>query len=235
MSWQATAMAWSISGLEPSRRLVLLAVANYASENGKRIFPGIERLSHDTGLSESTVKRSLATLVEDGYLIQVKVGTGRGVASLYNMPIDFDCIRDFQKRGQTKSPSENIKEVIEEKKEVIDDKEGGHSELLTIQETLPRESTKIYTQEFEQFWLHYPFRVNGSTKSKNGKQAAFQHYKQARKKASQGELLAGLRQYIKATDPKYVIDAERWFKKAYWTIEVVDAPVAKADSGMKWL
>jgi hypothetical protein len=128
MSWQATAMAWSITdNLSAHERLMLLAMANYASEDGKRIFPGIERLGHDTGLSESTVKRCLATLVERGHLVLVQQGHGRGRASEYRMPIDFDLISSHQKRGQQKGSNEEIKGVKPENK-------GGQADPPTIQE-----------------------------------------------------------------------------------------------------
>lgn len=228
MSWQATAMAWSIGGLDPSRRLVLLAVANYASETGKRIFPGIERLAHDTSLSESTVKRSLATLVEDGYLVLVRVGSGRGMASLYNMPIDFDRIRDFQKRGQIKSISDDEKEVTDEKKGVIDDKEGGHSELLTIQEDSTKRESNILNVEFDEFWKKYPYRVAATgARTKNGKPAAKKQFALARKKVPFETILGALSRCIMATDPKYVPDAERWLKHGRWEDEFLNAEPKK--------
>lgn len=67
------AMAWGIEQqvvTEPLARLTLLCICNYAGADGDSIFPSIKRLTGDTGLSESTVRRKIQELVTAGLLFR---------------------------------------------------------------------------------------------------------------------------------------------------------------------
>jgi Helix-turn-helix domain len=67
MSWQATTWAMSQKIGNPSRKLLLLAVANYADESG-RCWPSQERLANDTEASLDTIQRQTKKLAADGFL-----------------------------------------------------------------------------------------------------------------------------------------------------------------------
>src|SRR6185312_11905490 len=59
------AMAWAIEQQEvrePETQLVLMCLANYAAADGANAFPSIQRLTRDSRLSESTVRRQLQKL-----------------------------------------------------------------------------------------------------------------------------------------------------------------------------
>lgn len=64
-----SAMAWALKQNvgSPTRKLVLLAIANYADENGK-CWPSQERLCQDTELGERTIRDALKGLEADGYI-----------------------------------------------------------------------------------------------------------------------------------------------------------------------
>lgn len=58
-------MAWAIEQQEihnPTARLVLICLANYASADGTSAFPSVARLAADTGLSERAVQQKLREL-----------------------------------------------------------------------------------------------------------------------------------------------------------------------------
>jgi hypothetical protein len=76
MSLKATIWAWSVpagghDGLSPSSKLLLMALANYADDEGL-CWPSVARLVTMTGLGERTVRRLLPDLVETGLMAMEK-------------------------------------------------------------------------------------------------------------------------------------------------------------------
>lgn len=75
MSWQATAWAAKQATGSASNKLTLLALANYADENGV-CWPTQETLANDTEQSIDTVQRRLKKLVALG-LVRIEARAGR--------------------------------------------------------------------------------------------------------------------------------------------------------------
>lgn len=73
------------SDLPTTEKMVLLAMADYASDNGDSIFPSIETLSRKTSLSERAVQNTIKSLIEKNYLILLKKGGGRNKTNLYKI------------------------------------------------------------------------------------------------------------------------------------------------------
>ena len=71
MSIQAITAAFALEGVGPSEKLLLLALANYADENG-RSYPSQKRLASDTGLSDRTIRRLLAEMADAGLLTRTE-------------------------------------------------------------------------------------------------------------------------------------------------------------------
>jgi hypothetical protein len=69
------------SGLKPNARLVLLAISHHLGSN-ETCWPGLARLVLFTGLSESTVRRTVQTLQRDGLL---SVDTRPGQSHVYTV------------------------------------------------------------------------------------------------------------------------------------------------------
>ena len=65
MSVQAISWALGVSTGDPLAKSLLLALANYADEQG-RCWPSQERLARDTEISDRTARTKLALLVELG-------------------------------------------------------------------------------------------------------------------------------------------------------------------------
>jgi DNA-binding transcriptional regulator YhcF (GntR family) len=76
MSLRQTYAAWRVSDVTPLEKLVLLALADYASENGKNIYPKVASLATKTCLSERTVQRCLKELENKTY-VQIIRGNGK--------------------------------------------------------------------------------------------------------------------------------------------------------------
>lgn len=77
-------------GLPPAEYLVLMTVWTYSDERMLNAFPSMGRLSADTGLSRSTVKRCLRSLRAEGYLtVDAKGGNvdGKNMATRYRLTL----------------------------------------------------------------------------------------------------------------------------------------------------
>jgi len=80
MSW-----VWSHSSSKGTERLILLAIADNARDDGSDAYPSIETLARKAGgLDERTVQRAITRLVELGEL-EVTEGGGRGRSNRYRV------------------------------------------------------------------------------------------------------------------------------------------------------
>ena len=70
--------------LEAAKRMVLIAIANYAGDDG-RAWPSQERIAADSGIALRTCKRHIKWLEENGFLTrQTKhLGQGNGSRTTY--------------------------------------------------------------------------------------------------------------------------------------------------------
>jgi len=74
MSVKAMARVFDAQGLTPTEKLVLLALADHASEDGLNIYPSVDTIHKKTALTDRTVRRIIATLRSEtrGILFLVK-------------------------------------------------------------------------------------------------------------------------------------------------------------------
>ena len=61
MSYRLQPLIWN-TDMKPGQRFVMLALVDYADDNGRNIYPSIETLSKKTGYSERNVQRILKSL-----------------------------------------------------------------------------------------------------------------------------------------------------------------------------
>jgi hypothetical protein len=81
-----------------NERVLALAIADHAHDDGSSVYPGNERLAQKTLISERTVIRLMHKFVKIGWLIKVKNGnSGRGIANEY-------CISPNWIKGDNLSP-----------------------------------------------------------------------------------------------------------------------------------
>jgi biotin operon repressor len=69
-------------------RAVLKELANATNEDSGMAWPGLERLSLDTGYSRRAVWDALQTLVRDGVIVTIETGRGRGIRSRFQIVMD---------------------------------------------------------------------------------------------------------------------------------------------------
>jgi hypothetical protein len=237
MAWETQGWVWSLD-LASNEKLVALAIGNYGDKDGNKLFPGMENICAYTNLSVSTVRRCINSLLKDGVLVLVKESDGRGHATEYRMPVNMQTVADFHKRNQTEKGVSLIPFVERVAngtgKGISVTGKGCQADTPNLNLNL-KEQTLNISADFEEFWRVYPYRVSGEVKSKNGKQKAAAKYAIARRKHSHVFLVEALHKFRASCNPKYVPDAARWLGDSMFNNEVLAAPAAKSDSGMKWL
>ncbi len=83
MSVKIMSLIFETECLKPTKRLILLALADHANDEGE-CYPSIERLCLRTGLGERTVQNNIRQLTEAGFL-EIETGGGRKNCNLYRI------------------------------------------------------------------------------------------------------------------------------------------------------
>jgi len=104
MSVRIMSMVFESRGPESTEKLVLLALADHANDDGLSIYPSVERVANKTALSERTVQLTIKKLVEETHLLQlVRAGGGRYTTNEYRI-----LVKNLQSlisvRGEADSP-----------------------------------------------------------------------------------------------------------------------------------
>lgn len=93
--------------LEAHRKLVLLALADNASENG-RCWPGQESIARRASISTRHVRDHLKALEADGYLSILSAGNGRGNTAQYLLNVALIMSGSaFSGKGEKADPIDN--------------------------------------------------------------------------------------------------------------------------------
>lgn len=84
MSARISGKVWELD-LEPTEKLVLLALADHADHEGNNVRPGNDLLVAKTGLSQQTISTKITKFIELGILEPTKDGRGRGVVREFSI------------------------------------------------------------------------------------------------------------------------------------------------------
>ena len=68
MCQRTTAWAWALKNISPIEKLTLLALVRFYDEEEDMCTPSIEQIVKITGLSKSSVKKSISFLIERGLI-----------------------------------------------------------------------------------------------------------------------------------------------------------------------
>lgn len=89
MSVRVMSLVWERYPAGGSELLLMLALADFASDDGDRIYPSVATLSKKVRQSERNVQRLLRKLVKSGLLeIVGNEHGGKGLATRYHIPIE---------------------------------------------------------------------------------------------------------------------------------------------------
>lgn len=119
MSVRQMSKVWELD-LEPNKRLVLLAYADHADDDGAHVFPSLDRVAHKTGYSRDQTKRISRQLRDDGLMELVAEGRGRGNPSEYRLTLENGCslppFKSRREKGASEPPIAPEKGASESKK-----------------------------------------------------------------------------------------------------------------------
>jgi len=88
-----------------NERLLALALADHARDDGTRIWPSVAELARKTVLSRSTVQRLIRSMLERGWLEQVHTATGRpGDTNEYRVNATWMAGGNLPERGVKLTP-----------------------------------------------------------------------------------------------------------------------------------
>jgi|GEM_PF-6427845 len=101
--------------LNPAGKLVMLAIANFADDQGGRSWPSFRLIHELTGLSERTIQRTINDLENHKELIIFRAGKrGPGNSHRYQIPLEnIDMVSGTDRASDTDILSENIDMVSE--------------------------------------------------------------------------------------------------------------------------
>lgn len=85
MSIKVMTMVFDRYPVGGSERLLALAIADHAHDDGTHIYPAIDTLASKTMQSRSTVQRQIAKMLSIGWLERVGMRTGRGYMNEYRI------------------------------------------------------------------------------------------------------------------------------------------------------
>ena len=77
MSIRVMNEVWESRKFEGNQLLLLLALADFASDDGGNVFPSVEKMAEKTRASRRTVQRNLRKLEDEGVLIEVRPASQR--------------------------------------------------------------------------------------------------------------------------------------------------------------
>lgn len=207
MSYPAMAWARTIKTGSATNKSVLLAVANYANEEGV-CWPSQERLAEDTELSRRSIMRALDDLEAAGHITRERRHRSDGSRKTDLITL---CLCD------TKAPSKNDQcDTAPSQCDTVS-KPKCHSVTAEpfIEPTIEPSSISS-DADFEEFWAAYPKRPN------NPRKKAMAAYRKARKNVSQKQLLTAVglyAAYMAGENPKFIAMASTWLNEERWNCD----------------
>lgn len=199
MSWQATKAVWEHSKQTGYGKLLMLAIAEYASEDG-RCWPSIETLASKINVEPRSVKRLISQAEESGEL-QINRNIGRGNTNEY--------IITYVEKGDTPDTKTKNKKVTEESEKVTpqtqkvteESEKGDRRVTQNHKEPSKNHQEPEYLSFLESWKRHFPSKPqprenNKSLKKKLSTRLKNQHFcenwEAALKRGSESDfLLAG--------------------------------------------
>ena len=223
MSVKVMTWVWENSHSSGAERLVLLAIADSARDDGKDAYPAVSTIARKANMDTRTVQRAIRRLIEIGELT-VTMNAGRAGSNLYQVVMTpvADC-----PPGTLPPPANDHRQ---------DARGGGISSAYPRQDATqsvknhPKEKTNAQVTSndpgFVAFWGAFPKRI--------AKLGALKSYNSALKNgATADEILAGARRYatsVRGTEDKFIVHPTTWLNQGRWADEVA-APKPQVVSG----
>lgn len=230
MSIQAVAWAIRQRTGSPRAKLVLIAAANYADEDGI-CWPSQQRLADDTEMTPRTVRAALADLEAAGILSrdERRRPDGGRTSDVIKLHISAAC--DDTPRKNIPHPPEKYSGAPRKSDPHPPEKFSGQEPSMNHQKnhTAARQPVAANDERFEEFWEAYPSRGQ----SQNPKKPARDKFAKAVKAGADPQvIIAAAHRYTAAAKKDgifgtgKVAQAQTWLNQERWDDGASDQPAA---------
>jgi DNA-binding transcriptional ArsR family regulator len=217
MSARAITWAWEQSAASSGEKLVLIALADRADEDG-HCWPSAEWLGTKTGLNERSVRRHLDSLEKRGLLARVRRHRADGTLGVYDYYLSVEIMV-----GTTGHP----RPVDHRTPAPGSPPDTGARAETTIPKTSKGTTDVVPAApaDFDKFWEAYGRKV--------GKKAACGQWdRHVRGKVDPEMVIAAAAAYAAVTPVKYRKHPERWLRDHRWADE--DCGTGTAGNSDQW-
>jgi len=201
MSIKIMSMIWDRGPDNQSERFVLLALADYANDEGE-CWPSIEGIAKKTCLTDRGVRKIIRRLEETRWL-EIEAGGGRKNCNLYRIK----TLNHVQ--PEQRSPLNVVPKNPEPRS--LNPEPCSAEPSITIIEPSKSDNAR---DGFEEFWDRYPRRI--------GKAAARKSYAKAMKATTHDEIMFGLSQQmpsLASREQQYIPHPSTWLNQERWNDE----------------
>lgn len=154
------------TGFTPHEKLVALALADNAHDDGCEARPSIRTMVQKTALSERTVQRTLKALVEKG-VIEIQRSSLQHSPTVYRFLLTPDGSSLACVRGAPLTPQDEPRGVTQDARGVKSDPQGCHPDTLNVinhqEPSHSPPSGECYPDSFESLWAVYPRKKEKKT------------------------------------------------------------------------
>lgn len=250
MSVRALSYVWPLP-ISPTEKLLMLALADHTNDEDHTCWPSLGHLEKKTGLSRTSVWRTIDRLVELGLVLRIP-DTGR-TSTVYRLTLNetLNQVHSEPRCTVNLGSPRNIARCTVNLPQVQGETHVGaqctsnHKEP-SINHQLTVKGTGDYPEDFEKAWQSYPKRLGG-----NPKKDALKAWNARRKEGVKIEdLIAGVTRYhrhlesIGKVGTEFVMQASRFFgpSKPYaepWetkpsVVAVAKPPASGPEPGSTW-
>ena len=216
MSIRLMSEVWR-TGLPTVEKMVLLIIADHASDDGTEAWPSQATIAAKASISIRTVQRAVNSLVEAKYLWMAK-GQGGSV----------NCREDRRPHKYTINIKKLRGDIVSSRDERVDfdDADGATMTTSTGRQSRPMNHPNKPSNEtsvFDLFWKEYPLKV--------GKAAAKKAWERAAKIEQPDVIIRGAVQYANDPNrhPSFTAHAATWLNAGRWADEALPARVLTAE------
>jgi hypothetical protein len=209
MSIQVMTEVWK-TDLPTTEKMVLLAIADHASDDGTNAYPSQATIAKKASISIRTVQRCVNNLVKAKYLRMDKGAGGSANCREDRRPhlytINLDRLRGDSLTGRKQ------RVVIEDEDEAtLTPTTGRQSRPMNH----PLEPSLETPNHFVEFWKIYPLKV--------AKKTAEIAFNKALKSATADEILSGAKRYASDPNrhPSYTAHPTTWLNQGRWGDEAL--------------
>ncbi len=223
MSAQATFYVSHMRNIPGSKKLVLLALADYYNNEKDAAWPSHSTLAEWCGITDRTVRTQLKALQEDGFIVREPRYKEDGSRNTdYIRLVGFKAFNKKCAERAAASVAEITGEIIDEQ-----DVKSFHQEDEEVRNQIPEGAETVSDNpitdpinnnisQFEEFWSAYPH-----PKNRGGKESTKKLYSSSLRKISHDELCRAARAYgafLAKPDEKWrqAKQAIGWLRHELW-------------------